>query len=75
MLKVNQWIKPGKWAWLVCDEGNGLQNRRIVIILDRAKEGEISVVWRKDENKFSTDTVMVKDLIPLNSCTGWDYLP
>jgi hypothetical protein len=49
------------------------------MVLEEEKEGEIKLVYRirHDDHttNFHTGTFMVDELIPLTSCTGWDYHP
>lgn len=74
MLDKSQWLKPGKWVWVVMNEDNNRQERFIAMVLDKDNLGDVWVTY-KNVNMFISGQVSVKDLIPLNSCTGWDYHP
>lgn len=74
-----QWLKVGKWVWVVHNEDKYRQARYVAMVLEEEKEGEIKLVYRirHDDHttNFHTGTFMVDELIPLTSCTGWDYHP
>jgi len=74
MLDKSQWLKPGKWVWVVINEDNNRQERFIALVLDKDTLGDIWLSYKKGD-KFVSGQFCVKDLIPLNSCTGWDYHP
>lgn len=79
MLDKIKWLKPGKWVWVVQDEDKTQQFRKIAIFLEFNNPGDLPpldcwVVW-KENDQFISGQVAVNELIPLNNCTGWNYMP
>ena len=72
-----QWLKIGKWVWVVHNEDQYRQARFVAMVLEEEKEGEIKLVYRNRYDDYTTDfhtgIFSVADLIPLSNCTGWDY--
>lgn len=67
-------LTPNSWVWVVQDESPTVQLRQLGIFLSRDHLGDAWVVV-KDGNKFIAGQYSIGDLVPLHSCTGWDYIP
>lgn len=71
-------LKPNKWVWVVSNENEHRQSRRIALFLQKDDLGDCWVCWKEgngSDEKFVTGQVSIGDLIPLHNCTGWNYFP
>ena len=74
MLDKREHLKQGRWCWIVQNENEHEQHRIIGLFLSFDDLGDAWMVTKQGD-KFETGVYSVKDLIPLNNCTGWHYYP
>ncbi len=74
MIDKDSCLKPGRWCWIVQNESEREQRREIGLFLEKDGLGDVWMVVKRGSG-FVAGQYSIGDLIPLFSCTGWDYRP
>ncbi len=74
MLDKKKHLRMGQWCWIVEEESDFRQVRKIGLFLEKDHLGDVWMVI-KNGDKFQTGLYSLRDIIPLHNCTGWNYMP